>query len=264
MIASLPPGSGTAGRSFGHTSAVTPSATTTARSATSTSRNGLTFRRTRGRGSTETTRIRAPTGSVAPPVIATTPLFPNQTPGVAKPCSASSALITANAVPTSIVRVSPRRAPTIVRPTAAPAATAALKPTDTKCVCPVYDTVCPPSASSTTAGIAATTAPSASSTEKRRISTSSAGSGHFISPATLPRRAEGPQRRPQERRDRRPCRPREDDSGRRDALALRLHPGEPGPRRTGDGLDGSRAREGHHDPRQEHGGAARRQEDQHR
>ena len=59
----------------------------------------------------------APTGSVAPPVIATTPLSPNQTPGVAKPWSASRAAITANAVPTSTVRVSPRRAPMIVRPT---------------------------------------------------------------------------------------------------------------------------------------------------
>ena len=50
-------------------------------------------------------------------------------PGVARPCSASSAAITANAVPTSTVRVSLKRAPTIVSATAAAAAASAVTPT---------------------------------------------------------------------------------------------------------------------------------------
>ena len=62
--------------------------------------------RTRGRRKIERVRITAPAGRVAPPVIATTPLLPNQTPGVEKPCSASRLAITAKAVPTSTVRVS--------------------------------------------------------------------------------------------------------------------------------------------------------------
>ncbi len=106
-----------------------PSARMTASSAASTSRNGRTLRRTRGSGSTENTSTIAPAGSVAPPVIATTPLLPNHTPGVEKPCSASRPAITANAVPTTIVLVSPRRAPIAVSPTAATSAAKALKPT---------------------------------------------------------------------------------------------------------------------------------------
>ena len=72
-----------------------------------------------------------------------------------------------------------------------------------------------------------------------------------------------PRRAPQ-RRDRRARRPREDDARRRDALAVRLVPREPGRGRARARLDGPRTREGHHDPRQEHGGAAREDEDQHR
>ena len=106
-----------------------PSASTIASSTASTIRNGKTFRNTRGNGSTENTSTIAPAGSVAPPVIATTPLLPNHTPGVEKPWSASRPAMTANAVPTTIVRVSPRRAPITVRPTAAITATSALEPT---------------------------------------------------------------------------------------------------------------------------------------
>jgi len=62
-------------------------------------------------------------------VIATTPLSPTQMPGVEKPCSASRLAITAKALPTRTVRMSARFAPTIVSPTAAVAATSALKPT---------------------------------------------------------------------------------------------------------------------------------------
>ena len=60
-------------------------------------------------------------------------------------------------------------------------------------------------------------------------------------------------RRHPQRRHRGARRPRQDDARRRDAVAVGLVPREPGRRRAGDGLDGPRAREGHHDPRQEHG-----------
>ena len=110
-------------------SAETPRAITIPSNAPSTSRNGTTFCRTRGSGRTEKTSTIAPAGRVAPPVIATTPLLPNHTPGVEKPWSASRPAITANAVPTTIVLVSPRRAPTAVSPTAAITATSALEPT---------------------------------------------------------------------------------------------------------------------------------------
>ena len=56
----------------------------------------------------ESARIAAPAGSVAPPVNMTT-LFVEQEPGVASPCRASSAAITANAVPSRTVRPSARR-----------------------------------------------------------------------------------------------------------------------------------------------------------
>ena len=47
-------------------------------------------------------------------------------------------------------------------------------------------------------------------------------------------------------------------------MAVRRLPREPGRRRAGDGLDGPRAREGHHDPRQEHGRPPRGREAEHR
>ncbi len=72
-----------------------------------------------------------------------------------------------------------------------------------------------------------------------------------------------PQRRSAQHRDRRPRRPRQDDPRRRAALAGRLLPREPGRERARHGLDRPRAREGHHDPRQEHGGDRRRHEVQH-
>ncbi len=56
--------------------------------------------------------------------------------------------------------------------------------------------------------------------------------------------------RPAQRRDRRPCRPRQDHARRRDAPPDRRVPLQPGRRRPGHGFGRSRAREGHHDPRQ--------------
>ena len=70
-------------------------------------------------------------------------------------------------------------------------------------------------------------------------------------PSRLPSAGAHARRHPQ-RRDRRARRPRQDDARRRDALAVRLVPREPGRRRARHGLDGPRAREGHHDPREEH------------
>ena len=77
----------------------------------------------------ESARITAPAGSVAPPVIATTP-FSRTRAGRREPVQRQQAAMTANAVPTSTVRVSERRAPITVKPNAAPAATSALKPTE--------------------------------------------------------------------------------------------------------------------------------------
>ena len=67
-----------------------------------------------------------------------------------------------------------------------------------------------------------------------------------------------------QRRDRRARRPRQDDARRRDALAVGRLPREPGRGRARARLDRPRAREGDHDPRQEHGRPLRQHEDQHR
>ena len=77
-------------------------------------------------------------------------------------------------------------------------------------------------------------------------------------------RAHAAPRGPPQRRDHRPCRPWQDHAGRRDAVAVRCLPGQRGRGRPRDGLDGPRAREGHHDPRQEHRGPVRRRQAQHR
>ena len=69
---------------------------------------------------------------------------------------------------------------------------------------------------------------------------------------------------PAQCRDRRPRRPRQDDPGRRHALAVGRVPGEPGRRRPGHGLDRPGAGEGHHHPGQEHGRELRRREAEHR
>ena len=73
----------------------------------------------------------------------------------------------------------------------------------------------------------------------------------------------GRTRRHPQRGDHRARRPRQDDARRRDAVAVRRLPRE----RVGAGsrarFRGSRAREGHHDPGQEHRRPPRRDEDQH-
>ena len=79
----------------------------------------------------------------------------------------------------------------------------------------------------------------------------STGPAAKLPTATLSGRARTPQGHPQ-RRDRRPRRPRQDHARRRHALAVRRVPRRPGRQRPRHGLDGPRAREGHHDPRQEH------------
>ena len=83
-----------------------------------------------------------------------------------------------------------------------------------------------------------------------------------VDPSTV-HAAHGSPLRPQKRRDHRARRPRQDHARRRDAVAVRRVPREPGRQRPRDGLDGPRAREGHHDPRQEHGGPLQRREAQH-
>ncbi len=71
-----------------------------------------------------------------------------------------------------------------------------------------------------------------------------------------------PRQHPQPR-DRRARRSRQDHAGRRTAVAVGRLPRQPGRRRPGHGLDGPRAREGDHDPRQEHRRAPRRHQAQH-
>ena len=71
-------------------------------------------------------------------------------------------------------------------------------------------------------------------------------------------------RRPPERGDRRPRRPRQDHARRRPAAPDGGIRRPRGAGRPGHGLDRPRAGEGHHDPRQEHRDPVRRGEDQHR
>ncbi len=70
-------------------------------------------------------------------------------------------------------------------------------------------------------------------------------------PGGASRRTRAPRRRAQPG-DHRPRRPRQDDAGRRHALAERDLPRQRGGDGAGDGLQRPRAREGHHHPRQEH------------
>ncbi len=85
-----------------------------------------------------------------------------------------------------------------------------------------------------------------------RWSNDALGSGSLVFPLVWSPYARA--RRPAQRRDRRPRRPRQDHARRRPALAVRRVPRQPGRQRAGHGLERPRAREGHHDPRQEHGG----------
>ena len=71
-------------------------------------------------------------------------------------------------------------------------------------------------------------------------------------------------RRPAQRRDRRPRRPRQDHARRCAPPPDRVVPRQPGGRGARDGLDGPRAREGHHDPRQADQRRLRRDPHQHR
>ena len=75
---------------------------------------------------------RAADGERRARVTETTPFCPTRIPGVAGPWSASSAAITAKALPTRTVRTSERLAPATVSAIAAPAVTLAVKPTPRK------------------------------------------------------------------------------------------------------------------------------------
>ena len=69
----------------------------------------------RSAGSALSASTKAPEGSDAPPAKPMTPLGPASTPGVARPCTASIAVIVEKAVPSSTVRPSLRRTPAAVR-----------------------------------------------------------------------------------------------------------------------------------------------------
>ena len=115
-------GSGTPGTISGATTPATPSPAIAASRAACNHSRGFTERRRLVSGSAESASTAPPTGSVAAPEKATTPLSPASRPGVVRPCTASNAAMLEKAVPTSTARGSPRRAPTTVRATAAPAA----------------------------------------------------------------------------------------------------------------------------------------------
>ena len=77
-----------------------------------------------------------PAGIVAAPENATTPKSSKSTPGVAIPCSTSSAAMTANAEPIITLRPSFRRAAATVSTIAATVAAPALAPTKSACATP--------------------------------------------------------------------------------------------------------------------------------
>ncbi len=64
----------------------------------------------------------APTGIERPPASAITPFMPTTTPGVANPCTISSAVVVEKAVPSRITRPSRPRTPAAVSPIATKAA----------------------------------------------------------------------------------------------------------------------------------------------
>ena len=123
---------------------------------------GRTLSGLRSAGSTLSARIAAPMGSVPAPVNATTPFISAITPGVAIPCSASSAAITENAVPMRTVRPSRRRAPTIVIVPAAAVRAREVMPTPAKWTMPSMETMSPANMCSRSGGTAAANAASAS------------------------------------------------------------------------------------------------------
>ena len=135
VTASRLPGAGTLGTALGTSMPTAPRASTPASSTTCKTSSGLMSLGRRRAGRADSASTAAPTGSVAPPVKATTPFMPIRTPGVAMPCSARSAAMTENAVPTRIVRLSRRFAPANVRASAATAAASAVRPTPLKCTC---------------------------------------------------------------------------------------------------------------------------------
>ena len=75
-----------------------------------------------------------------PPASAITPFIPTTTPGVANPCTASSAVVVENAVPSRIARPSRARTPASVSPTATTAAVPAASSTGQKCASGVRST----------------------------------------------------------------------------------------------------------------------------
>ena len=96
--------------------------------ATSAIRIGI-ERRSLTTASVERARTAAPTGRVAAPVNAITPFCPTSTPGVTSPCTARIAAMIVNPPAMTTVRASPRRAPIVIKTSAAAAAASALTPT---------------------------------------------------------------------------------------------------------------------------------------
>ena len=129
------PVSGTPGTSDGNASALAPSTRIATASTTCAAISGPMWRGRRSAGSALSASTNAPAGIDAAPANATTPFCPASTPGVARPWTASSAVIVENAVPSSIVRPSRRRAPASVRIAEATAAASAPASTRPKWIC---------------------------------------------------------------------------------------------------------------------------------
>ena len=146
---------GTPGTSAGNTSALAPSARIAATIVTCAAISGPMWRGRRSPGSALSASTSAPAGSEAAPANATTPFGPAITPGVAKPWTASSAVIVEKAVPSSTVRPSRRLTPAIVRMTEATAAASAPLSTSAKWVNDEVWTAWPEAHSSTAPGISA-------------------------------------------------------------------------------------------------------------
>ncbi len=165
--AAVSPVDGTAGTIEGNTSALAPSTRIAATAATCAAISGPMWRGRRSPGSALSASTTAPAGSDAAPAKATTPFGPASTPGVAKPCTASSAVIVEKAAPSSTVRPSRRRAPAMVRIADATAAASAPASTSAKCVNEEVTTGSPAAHSITAPGISAIAATAATSGSER-------------------------------------------------------------------------------------------------
>ena len=121
----------------GHGEGERPSVTMATASTACSASSGAIRRGRRRAGSAVSASSAAPVGSDTPPASAITPFGPTSTPGVAKPWTASSAVVVENAVPSRIARPSRARTPAVVTPIATSSAVPAVATTGTKWALPL-------------------------------------------------------------------------------------------------------------------------------